>query len=160
MVPPIAEAATQSLGLDRIVRRLVSEDGLESKEAALQAIAEYERIFFLAASRQDDLIAPSLTVDLVWQRHMLDTKAYSRDCQRWAGVYLHRESVIAFDTSDRGNGSRCGRTIEQTAQSVRVSVLDEFDIQSEGDEPGSRLEKEDFSDLILKMRLSLQCKDL
>jgi hypothetical protein len=70
------------LGLDRIVRRLIAEDGFESYTTAMRSIAEYEKFFLLAARHRNVPHVPSSRVDIVWQRHMLDTLAYAEDCAR------------------------------------------------------------------------------
>ena len=79
------------LRLDRVVRRLIAEDGFPDTDLARRSIAAYERFFLLAAQHRAGPLVPSRRVDLVWQRHMLDTPAYAEDCARWAGAYLHRD---------------------------------------------------------------------
>lgn len=78
------------LGLNRLIRRLVAEDGFPDKESALRAIADYENFFRLGISYPLESFSPSQAVDLIWQRHMLDTRAYMQDCDRLAGKYIHR----------------------------------------------------------------------
>lgn len=78
------------LDFHRLVRRLVAEDGFPDSKTALRAISAYERFFMLVASHQTEPLSPSQAVDLVWQRHMLDTRAYMQDCHRFAGSYIHR----------------------------------------------------------------------
>ena len=84
-----AAAAIQDLELSRLVRRLVAEDGLDSQDAALAAIAEYKKFLHLATLHPGPLQPPA-AVDVVWQRHLLDTKAYEADCAAIFGRYAHR----------------------------------------------------------------------
>jgi uncharacterized membrane protein len=78
------------LGLHRLVRRLITEDGFPDRQAAIEAIADYEHFLILVVSHPSESLSPSQTVDLVWQRHMLDTRIYMQDCDRFAGKYIHR----------------------------------------------------------------------
>ena len=80
----------EALDLGRLVRRLVSEDGLGSEARALAAISEYKRFLRLVASHRGTPLQPSAAVDAVWQRHLLDTKAYHDDCASIFGGYAHR----------------------------------------------------------------------
>jgi hypothetical protein len=48
MVP----ASSGFFGLGRAVRRLISDDGFEDRQVALEAIGEYEQFFLLAASHR------------------------------------------------------------------------------------------------------------
>ena len=103
-----APATSGTLGLERLVRRLVAEDGFADRAAALRAVAAYERFFFLAMSGGDrgEALAPSAAGDRVWQRHLLDTRAYTQDCARWGGGYLHREYG-----APEGSFERCVRLL-------------------------------------------------
>lgn len=98
------------LGLDRLVRRLVTEDGFADRESAYRAIAHYERFFFAACHHHEPLVPPA-AVDLVWQRHMLDTLAYQQDCLRWANRYLHRDQG-----APDGAFARCVRLLGGAAE--------------------------------------------
>ncbi len=92
---------TEQLDLSRLAKRLVSEDGLADEASALQAIEEYKK-FFIMLTECDETSAPmylpSPTVDLVWQRHMLDTENYFTDCDRFdmPQGYCHRHEVPSF----------------------------------------------------------------
>eukprot|EP01043_Picozoa_sp_COSAG02_P064836 COSAG02_NODE_9600_length_2166_cov_1.061442_1_plen_278_part_10 len=85
--------ALENLNLERYVKKLASEDGLGSAELARDAIALYQG--FLRVARDDPgqpHTLPSADVDLVWQRHILDTMQYHADCERIFGAasYAHR----------------------------------------------------------------------
>jgi hypothetical protein len=146
------------LGLARLIRRLVAEDGYEGIEAAARAIEEYERFFRLAARGEWARLVPSRRVDLVWQRHMLDTRAYAEDCQRLAGAFLHREHGAS--------GEDYARTREELAP-VDATMWDGAGLASVvrgGMEPaeafahGGGLEAEDLSGVVARARASLVAK--
>jgi hypothetical protein len=82
------------LDLSRLAQRLVSEDGLQDSFVANLAIEEYKKFFSILIEFDSDPLVylPSTMVDLVWQRHMLDTFNYHEDCITLdiAHGYLHR----------------------------------------------------------------------
>ena len=85
----------EGFDLSRLVKRLVSEDGFQGENCALLAIEEYKKFFFLLADEDDSSPAvylPSPIVELVWQRHMLDTLNYFKDCAKYGmpNGYCHR----------------------------------------------------------------------
>ena len=87
------------LDLSRLTKRLVEEDGLGDEAYVTSVIEEYKKFYFMFSSfcKLNDEppnlpFVPSAPVDIVWQRHMLDTMAYMADCKKW-GIrtsYLHR----------------------------------------------------------------------
>jgi hypothetical protein len=93
------DEAEPTLDLDRLVKRLVSEDGIETPELARQAIEEYKRFIVLCTFAQEsgEMYVPSAMVDMVWQRHQLDTTNYFEDCNYFClpGGYLHRHNMSA-----------------------------------------------------------------
>lgn len=88
----------EELDLSRLAKRLVSEDGLRDEQFAHHAIDEYKKFFFMLAEskeNQSDVYLPSPIVDLVWQRHMLDTLNYFNDCDKFdiPNRYCHRHEL-------------------------------------------------------------------
>ena len=150
---------TTSLGLERLVRRLAAEDGFADSEAALRAIAAYERFFFLVTRGPECPLVPSILVDRVWQRHMLDTKAYTQDCLRWAGEYIHREP-----DAPHGAFERCVRLLNVAGEREwdRPSLVHAH-LGAVADRIGANLPAEtlrdaDFSALLTRVRSSLEHK--
>jgi hypothetical protein len=98
--------AEPTLDLDRLVKRLVSEDGVETPELARLAIEEYKKFFILCTFAQDarDIHVPSTMVDMVWQRHQLDTANYIEDCSYFClpGGYMHRHYVATNQDEPSG----------------------------------------------------------
>ncbi len=75
---------TQSL-----VDRLIAETG-HSVDTCYTLVEEYRRFMYLVGSTGDEL-APSPIVDLVWQMHVSDGRAYFDDfCPRVIGRTIHR----------------------------------------------------------------------
>lgn len=158
MTSRILPASKGFPGLARLAPRLIAEDGFKNREAALEAICAYERFFSIVANRLGETFVPSCRVDIVWQRHMLDTIAYERDCSRRAGGYIHRQYAfpagafercvellgVAGEALWRQPGAACTR-IDLAAPFVWTRSL-------------AALGQEDFSDLLEKVRSSLRQK--
>jgi hypothetical protein len=87
-------APEPSLDLDRLIKRLVTGDGIITPELACHAIEEYKKFLILCSFAQDagQMLVPPAMVDMVWQRHQLDTANYFADCSYLCipGGYLHR----------------------------------------------------------------------
>jgi hypothetical protein len=105
-----------NLDLDRLVKRLVTEDGIETPELARQAIEEYKKFLVLCifAQTEGQMMVPSAMVDMVWQRHQLDTANYFEDCSYLCipGGYLHRHCFAvkqeAYSVESKaGDNSSC-----------------------------------------------------
>ena len=158
MTPVLSPSMSSILGLHRVVPRLIAEDAFQNSEAALRGIAEYERFFLLAATNGKEPLVPSTWVDLVWQRHMLDSKAYTEDCDRWAGVYLHRDegvppggferSLALLGTPDPAVWNRPGPAFVQS----------DLNISCDSEGPTSDLESEELSGVLARVCQSLQTK--
>lgn len=82
-------AINPSPELERISRRIAAEKGL-GEEGRVELIYSY--LDFLGrASGSPEPAFPSLAVDEIWHRHILDTKSYQRDCQQWFGTFIHHQ---------------------------------------------------------------------
>ncbi|PZV12858.1 MAG: hypothetical protein DCF20_16905 [Pseudanabaena sp.] len=141
------------LGLNRVVRRLVTEYGLKDSKIAFQAISEYECFFSAISSDPQKSYKPSYLADLVWQLHMLDTKAYTKDCFQRAGQYIHRCNGVYFPQSAELSGiarELLGNYAEPI-HSHTPFIQKEFNSIS-------ILDQEDFSALLQRVRHSLEHK--
>lgn len=125
------------LGLGLAVDRMVSEDGLEDRDAAHRAIAEYEPFFLATAALGRVPSPPSPTVARVWNRHMLDTRAYVEQCLALAGGYVHRTATSA---DSRG-------LVDPRVDLIRPA--------SSATADAAALEAEDFSRLLSETRTAL-----
>lgn len=122
----------ESLGLDRLIHRLVVEDGFDCPADAEAAIYDYAGFFRNLAFGGTAVSVPTQRVDLVWQRHLLDTESYFRDCAQWAGNYIHRRvdfsgTPLAVPSSEditwKGpNGSLAQEDFELLINRVRGSL--------------------------------------
>ena len=117
------DAAAEQLDLSRLLRRLVGEDGLGTRERAIAAVGEYRRFLRLARLHPGESLQCSAAVDAVWQRHLLDTKDYQRDCIALFGAHAHRLYPRAHD--GRAAGVALARTRELYAATYGAAALTE-----------------------------------
>ncbi|MBC5994015.1 glycine-rich domain-containing protein [Pontibacter cellulosilyticus] len=67
-----------------------SEEGLGwSPEECDIAELDYKRFLALKYAYPDEEVVPNQTVDKFWHYHILDTKAYARDCEQVFGYFVH-----------------------------------------------------------------------
>jgi hypothetical protein len=69
-------------------RKLVEEHGWTS-EFCEEAESLYRKFLALNARYPDEKICPTGPIDTFWHAHILDTRAYARDCELVFGEYLH-----------------------------------------------------------------------
>ena len=106
-----ASSPLDQLDLSRLAKRLVSEDGLKDESFALLAITEYKKFFFLLVDSEYEATCnaylPSPIVDLVWQRHMLDTLNYFDDCTKYnmPNGYCHRHELRTALTTSKSDSA-------------------------------------------------------
>jgi hypothetical protein len=74
------------------------EDGLGWSRRRL---AFYERQYrnwlYLNRKYPDEELPPSPGIDQFWHYHMLDSRAYFRDCEAIFGTYLHHNPYVGID---------------------------------------------------------------
>lgn len=84
--------AIESLDLNNVTRKLM-EPAPEGKgwtlEQALEAGKWYRRFLQLCVLYPTKAVVPNLYIDTFWHQHILDTRAYAKDCQKIFGHFLH-----------------------------------------------------------------------
>lgn len=58
-------------------------------QAAVQCSKLYKRFLFLLYKHRTIALVPTRDIDEFWHNHILDTRAYHRDCNLIFGYYLH-----------------------------------------------------------------------
>ncbi|MEK7641316.1 MAG: hypothetical protein AAB389_04990 [Patescibacteria group bacterium] len=62
---------------------------------------EYRRFLLLSIKHKAIAIVPwDLDLDLFWQEHILDTRAYAEFCSRVLGFFLHRDPSLTSESSE------------------------------------------------------------
>lgn len=80
----------------------------ENSEFTAEQLDELEQKYlqFLRQCKTELKVRPDKDVDEYWHAHILHTKQYAEDCQRYFGYFLHHEPDDAFlCNSDGGCGS-------------------------------------------------------
>lgn len=64
-----------------------------------KALRKYERFFDIASSNPDQVVAPTLDVDLAWHTHQLSPQSYFKFAVSKTGVFTdHNDKLaISFD---------------------------------------------------------------
>src|SRR5262245_2709563 len=88
------------------IRKKLAKDHKEFSEEQLDEIEfRYLRFLMLCKNEPNIRHEPDKDVDLYWHAHILHTKQYARDCQRFFGYFLHHESNVSDDGPDDGCGA-------------------------------------------------------
>ncbi|WP_058759764.1 glycine-rich domain-containing protein [Pantoea dispersa] len=87
---------TKSLNFDWIVKKITQKDPnvarVWSEEGAMDAIEQYKKFMYLLHKYHgvsDKKLVPSVEVDEIWHHHILDTRAYAKDCDAIYGYFMH-----------------------------------------------------------------------
>jgi hypothetical protein len=70
-----------------------------SSERAEEAELKYRRFLFMTVTRPEAIV-PTADIDDVWHAHILDTRAYARDCDSTFGFFLHHFPYFGMRGSD------------------------------------------------------------
>ncbi len=88
-----ADAATAVNSIDLSMVKLKLMDPEEGKgwslEQANHAEIRYRRYLCMVFVHRDGSIVPTQDVDAFWHQHILDTRAYAKDCERVFGEFIH-----------------------------------------------------------------------
>jgi hypothetical protein len=92
----------QSPELEEILDDFVSAADISATD---RESLKREYLAFLASASGNREIRPKKLIDELWHKHILDTRAYARDCENWFGNFIHHrpcrheEAVIAIDST-------------------------------------------------------------
>jgi hypothetical protein len=88
--PALRDALDRVSRLDftLLKRKMIEEHGW-TPEFCDEAESLYRRFLALNARYPDRKICPTGPIDAFWHAHILDTRAYMRDCELVLGEYLH-----------------------------------------------------------------------
>jgi len=107
MLLPKNEKLTEieNLDLERLRYKLLKDQpqrgwGGEKFDIAL---TEYKRFLILKVLHPEKSFAPTSLMDEIWHLHILDTKAYMRDCKSIFNKYLHHAPSFGQYNSEEQN---------------------------------------------------------
>ena len=100
----------QNLDLVRIMWKMAdSEEGEGfTPQRLAQAEMDYRRFLHLHLQYPGLEIVPTKLIDEVWHQHILDTRAYARDCENMFGEFLHHYPYFGMHgEEDQANLQSC-----------------------------------------------------
>ena len=129
----ITESLERVAKLDfTILKRKLGEEKGWSPEYQNDVEDLYRRFLALNIVYRDHKICPTGPIDDFWHAHILDTKAYARDCQALFGEYLHHFPYFGM----RGPVDRAN--LEAAFEQSRVLFIMHFGIDPCGGETQAR----------------------
>lgn len=88
-----------SIDFTQLMAKLINYEGW-MKEEVEETCFQYRRFLYLNykySLQNPGSLPPSEDMDEFWHAHILDTKAYVRDCQAIFGQYLHHYPYFGID---------------------------------------------------------------
>lgn len=81
----------ESIDLTMVKRKLMDPEEGQGWDADHTEYVEkrYRRFLCMIRLRVDASAVPTRDIDLFWHQHILDTRAYARDCELLFGKFLH-----------------------------------------------------------------------
>src|SRR5688572_10626666 len=81
----------ESIDLSMVRLKLLDEEeGPGWSEGRTSSVEErYRRYLCMLFLDPEGSIVPTKDIDLFWHQHILDTRAYARDCERVFGYFVH-----------------------------------------------------------------------
>src|SRR3990170_1079306 len=93
-----------------------------TEEQCDEAEIEYKRFLHLNMKFSNATIVPHTVMDLMWHQHILDTKAYHKDCEIVFGEYFHHFPY--FGIRSESDGQDLNSAFEKT-QKIYASEFGE-----------------------------------
>lgn len=121
-----------SIDLEMVKMKLMdTEEGLGwSEEQCDDAEIEYKRFLHLNNKYPSSTIVPHTLMDLMWHQHILDTRAYHKDCLSVFGEYFHHFPYFGIRSeADKAN-------LESAFSKTQEVYLSEFGEEMISDDSG------------------------
>ena len=119
-------AVFEALDLAPIKMKLMHVESGEgwSERRANAVEAEYRRFLFLTKAYPDEMVSPTLDVDMFWHYHILDTMKYARDCQALFGEFLHHYPYVGMgEGADEGERTKAGERMREMYEAQFGAVV-------------------------------------
>ena len=112
----------RDLDLQRIIWKMADPE--EGKGFTPQMLAraemDYRRFLHLHILYPGMELVPTKMIDEVWHQHILDTRAYSGDCERIFGHFLHHYPYFGM------NGEEDKQNLESSFEKTQNVWIEEF----------------------------------
>ena len=87
-----------------VIKSMDTEEGEGwTFEYAQQVEREYRRFLTLCRKYPEKPVVPSSAVDKMWHLHILDTRKYSEDCEKFLGFFLHHFPYFGMRSEEDAN---------------------------------------------------------
>lgn len=119
-------AAFEALDLAPIKMKLMHVESGEgwSERRATAVEAEYRRFLFLTHAYPQEMVSPTVDVDVFWHYHILDTMKYARDCQTLFGEFLHHYPYVGMgEGADDGECTQAGERMREMYETQFGAVV-------------------------------------
>ena len=119
-------AAFEALDLAPIKMKLMHVESGEgwSEHRATAVEAEYRRFLFLTHAYPEEMVSPTVDVDVFWHYHILDTMKYARDCQALFGEFLHHYPYVGMGQgADDGERTKAGERMREMYEAQFGAVV-------------------------------------
>jgi len=85
-----AQNITETWNFDLAIEKVLEvKNGAWSLQRAEKAVENYKRYMAITKALGGVQLVPNGDIDEIWHMHILDTRAYMRDCDALFGEYLH-----------------------------------------------------------------------
>jgi hypothetical protein len=81
---------------------------------------EYRRWLYLCRKHDGEILSPTFAMDEFWHAHILDSKAYMRDCAAIFGRYVHHNPYLGMA------GPEDERRLHEAGERTRRYYVDSF----------------------------------
>ena len=111
-----------SIDLEMVKMKLALSDEGEGwpTEKCEEAEVEYKRFLHLSLAHRKTGIVPTDVIDTMWHYHILDTRAYHKDCERVLGGYFHHFPYFGL----RGDEDK--KDLENAFEKTKVLYVQTF----------------------------------
>lgn len=88
---PLLWARIEAIDLSMVKMKLMLAEHGEpwTKERVDKVEASYRRYLYMTQAVKNFSAVPTKDIDAFWHQHILDTRAYARDCDAMFGSFLH-----------------------------------------------------------------------
>jgi len=95
-----------------------------TKEESDEAENSYKQYLILCLKYPELSVVPTKRVDSFWHQHILDTRAYAKDCDRIFGYFLHHFPYLGMRGEE--DALNLKRSFERTQELFKVEFGIEF----------------------------------
>lgn len=98
----VSESLQALVGLDltQVKRKMMCpapEGHGWTQDQADEAEKWYRRFLEVSLRYPEHRVVPNLAIDMMWHQHILDTKAYARDCEEIFGEFMHHHPYYGMN---------------------------------------------------------------